>query len=101
MLLALFITMTPSSRTRAAQFTKSGLGAQFVGPRKQQDKRKLKPSLLAGKSSSEETHREFDPPPNAPFLDEQMSANAFEDSNFFEGEVSSPTEQFFQDLPSS
>ncbi|OJA13155.1 hypothetical protein AZE42_10671 [Rhizopogon vesiculosus] len=58
-------------------------------------------SLLAGKASFEETRRELDPPPNAPFPDKQMSADAFEDSNFFEDQVSSPTERFCRDSPSS
>ncbi|KAG0692808.1 hypothetical protein DFH29DRAFT_817111 [Suillus ampliporus] len=103
--------MAPRSDTRAAQLTTSGLGAQFVSPRKPRDKRKTQTlvklpgqkakhlklqaklaSLLAGKPNFEQTTTsDLDTLPSAASPEENVPADAYEDF-LFEDEVPPLTE---------
>jgi hypothetical protein len=119
---SLFATMAPHSDTRAAQLTTSGLGTQFVSPRKPRDKRKTQTlvelpgqkskqhqlqaklaSLLAGKptGSSEQVLIEPELPLTPPPPDEQVPSGAGKnsDSCFFEDEVPSYAELQDSDIP--
>ncbi|KAG1836231.1 hypothetical protein F4604DRAFT_1943434 [Suillus subluteus] len=110
-LLPTFISMAPCSYSRAAQLTTSGLGAQFVSPRKPRDKCKTQTlvelpgqkakhlklqaklaSLLAGKPNFKQTTTSnLDMLPSTASPEENVPANAYEDF-LFEDEVPPLTE---------